>query len=86
MSASTGGPYVVPYPGSYNSRAEACKVMRELINKELAEWQEQGCADGWTFVYDYGNPIGYIAVHNQQFDADYKEYPLVAFDVIEVID
>ena len=86
MSTSMGGPYVVPYSGSYNSRAEACAEMDKLIDKELEAWRKNGCANGWSFDYCCGNPIGYIVVHNNQFERDYTEYPLVAFDVIEIID
>lgn len=84
MSTSMGGPYAVAYPGIYTERKAALDKMDKLIDKELAQWQEYGCANGWGFRYDPGNPIGYIVVHNNQYEAGYKEYPLVAFDVIEI--
>lgn len=84
MSTSMGGPYVVPYHGTYDTRKEACDEMDKLVDKELAAWREYGCANGWDFAYCWGNPIGYIVAHNNQHDADYTEYPLVAFDVIEI--
>lgn len=86
MSTSMGGPYVVPYPGSYSSRAEACDKMNKFINKEIEAWREHGCANGWDFGFCPGNHIGYIVVHNNQYEACYVEYPLVAFDVIEIND
>lgn len=86
MSTSMGGPCVMPYPGCYSSRIEAYDKMNEMIDMELKAWRTDGCANGWRFDYCDDNPIGYIAVHNQQFNADYKEYPLVAFDVIEIND
>ena len=86
MSTSMGGPYVVPYPGSYRSRKEAYEEMKKFIDMELKAWRKHGCAKGWDFAYCPGNPIGYIEVDNKQYEGNYIEYPLVAFSVIEIND
>lgn len=84
MSTSMGGPYAVAAPGIYHTRDAALSEMDKQIEQELAVWRERGCANGWEFCYDVGNPIGYIVVHNGQFESDYEEYPLVAFNIVEI--
>lgn len=84
MSTSMGGPYAVATPGIYHTRDAALSEMNKQIEQELAAWRERGCANGWEFCYDVGNPVGYIVVHNNQFEDDYKEYPLVAFNVVQI--
>lgn len=85
-STCMGGPYVQQASKPFDTRVEACEEMKRIIKSELAAWEEDGCNDGWQFAYDPGNSIGYIHVENGQYDGDYKEYWLEAFDVLEIND